>query len=242
VPTPTIGLHLVLYATFVASLAAAALRHRRAAADQALTGALAFAGVFGLGAGSYYMGGSNPSQLIGVFSAWGLSVALLALLALRALAARQADPTARPPVFALVAALLMLGLLATALSQFPAPWTQLRRIDARAASQPYDRTAASAFVQKTARRGERVVVLEELGPLIAHRAGVENVSPYSEVWAVWSREQLEEIIAALRRARGSRFYLGRAGTVPGIPAALAAAGFVRAAQDGPSQLTEWRSR
>ncbi len=240
VPTPTIGLHLVVYATFVATLTVAALRHRHGAADRALTGALAFAGVFGLGAGSYYMGGSNPSQLIGVFSAWALAAALLALLAVRALAAWRLGRAARPPVFAAAAALLLAGVLATAVTEFPAPWTQLRRIDARAAQQPYDRSAASAFVRRTARPGEPVVVLEGLGPLIAHDAGVENVSPYSEVWAVWSEEQLAEIVDALRRAHGTRFYLGRAGTAPGIPVSLTRAGFARVAYDPPSELTEWR--
>ncbi len=240
VPTPTIGLHLVVYATFVATLTLAALRHRRGAADRALTGALAFAGVFGLGAGSYYMGGSNPSQLIGVFSAWALAAALLALVAVRALADWRLERAGRPPAFATAAALLLAGVLATAVTQFPAPWTQLRRIDARAGQQPYDRTAASAFVRRTARPGEPVVVLEGLGPLIAHEAGVENVSPYSEVWAVWSEEQLTEIVDALRRAHGTRFYLGRAGTAPGIPASLTRAGFARVAYDPPSELTEWR--
>ncbi len=240
VATPTIGLHLVMYASFVAALTLAALRHRREAPDRALTAALAFAGVFGLGAGSYYMGGSNPSQLIGVFSAWALAVTLLGLVALRALAARRDDAQARAPAFAIAAALVMAGLLATAVTQFPAPWTQVRRIAARSAQQPYDRAAASAFVRRTAGRGERVVVLEGLGPLVARQAGVVNVSPYSEVWAVWSREQLAEIVAALRRVHGTRFYLGRAGASPEIPAALAADGFRAVASDAPSQLTEWR--
>ncbi|HEU0317632.1 MAG TPA: hypothetical protein VFR49_09910, partial [Solirubrobacteraceae bacterium] len=210
------------------------------AADRALTGALAFAGVFGLGAGSYYMGGSNPSQLIGVFSAWALAVTLLALVAVRGLADWRVGRAARPPVFATAAGLLLAGVLATALTQFPAPWTELRRIAGRATQQPYDRTAASAFVRRTARPGEPVVVLEALGPLIAREAGVENVSPYSEVWAVWSEEQLTEIVDALHRAQGTRFYLGRAGAAPGIPVSLARAGFARVAYDPPSELTEWR--
>jgi hypothetical protein len=234
VSTPTIGLHLVMYATFVALLVIAALRHRRDDPDRALTGALAFAGVFGLGAGSYYMGGSNASQLIGVFSAWALGAGLLALVAVRALAARAR------PTFAIAAALVTFGLMATALVQTPAPWTQARRIAARTPSNPYDRTAAAAFVRRTAAPGERVVVLEGLGQLVAVKAGVENVSPYSEIWTIWSHEQLDEIVAALRRARGTRFYLGRAGTDPGIPVALAAAGFKRIAYDAPSELTEWR--
>jgi hypothetical protein len=240
VPTPTVGLHLVVYATFAANLVIAGRRHRRRADDRALTGALAFAGVFGLGAGSYYMGGSNPSQLIGVFSAWALAAALLALLALRALAARRLDPGRRTPIFAVAAALVMFGLLASAVREFPAPWTQLRRIAARSPAAPYDRTAAIAFVRRTAAPGEKVVVLEGLGPVVARGAGVDNVSPYSEVWAIWSREQLAEIVGALRRAHGTRFYLGRAGADPAIPAALAAAGFRREAVNAPSELTEWR--
>jgi hypothetical protein len=240
VATPTIGLHLVMYATFAGTLTMAAVRHRRDAPDRALTGALAFAGVFGLGAGSYYMGGSNPSQLIGVFSAWALAASLLALLGLRAIAARRLDPAGRTPVFGVAAVLVMFGLMATALTQIPGPWTQVERIGARSKAQPYDRTAASAFVRQTAGPGERVVVLEGLGPLIANEAGVVNVSPYSEVWAVWSHEQLAEIVGALRRARGTRFYLGRAGADPGIAVALGAAGFAKVAYDPSSELTEFR--
>lgn len=235
VSTPTLGLHLVIYATFAGALVVAALRHRRVADDRSLTGALAFAGVFGLGAGSYYMGGSNPSQLLGVFSAWALAVALLALVAARALT--------RPgvPRFAAGAALVLFGLQATALTQFPAPWTQVRRITAGpAATQPYDRTAAAAYVRRTAAPGEHVVVLEGLGQLVALRAGVENVSPYSEIWAVWSHEQVAEIVGALRRAGGTRFYLGRAGADPGIGVALAADGFKRVGSDAASELTLWR--
>jgi hypothetical protein len=240
VSTPTVGLHLVMYATFAATMTLAGVRHRREAPDRAVTGALAFAGVFGLGAGSYYMGGSNPSQLIGVFSAWALGASLLAVLGVRAIAARRLDPTVRTPVFGVAAGLVMFGLMATGLTQIPAPWTQVERIGTRSKAQPYDRTAATAFVRRTAGPGERVVVLEGLGPVIANRAGVVNVSPYSEVWAVWSREQLAEIVGALRRAHGTRFYLGRAGADPGIAAALGAAGFARVAYDAPSELTEFR--
>jgi hypothetical protein len=158
----------------------------------------------------------------------------------RAIAARRLDPTVRTPVFGVAAGLVMFGLMATGLTQIPAPWTQVERIGTRSKAQPYDRTAATAFVRRTAGPGERVVVLEGLGPVIANRAGVVNVSPYSEVWAVWSREQLAEIVGALRRAHGTRFYLGRAGADPGIAAALGAAGFARVAYDAPSELTEFR--
>ena len=79
-PMPTLGLHLVLYVTFAAALVLATVRRGigRPHDRSALTGALAWAGVFGLGAGAYFVGRSHPHVLIDLFSAWSLALTLLA--------------------------------------------------------------------------------------------------------------------------------------------------------------------
>ena len=76
-PMPTLGLHMALYLTFVAAPLLAAVRHVQGRDDRALTAMLAFAGVFGLVAGSYFAGRSLPWQLILVFPIWGFAVAVL---------------------------------------------------------------------------------------------------------------------------------------------------------------------
>jgi hypothetical protein len=210
-------------------------------------GLLAYSGVFGLGAGAYYMGRSHPNVQIAIFSAWALSIVLLALLALRSAGAPRAGHI---PTFAAAAALLLLGLITTAVVQFPAPWQQLRRIEADAPSHPAGRDAAVAFVKRTSRPGEPVVVLDGLSFLVAHNAHVVDVTPYGEGATVVTYRQLDEILGALRRARGTRLYIAAylygphdsARVYPEVAATLSQRGFAPIAYDPASRLTEWQAR
>ncbi len=77
VPMPTLGLHWALYFTYAAALLTAAVRYVRAEADRALTGMLAFAGIFGILSGFYFAGRSLPWQLMLLFPVWGFALALL---------------------------------------------------------------------------------------------------------------------------------------------------------------------
>ena len=54
-----LGVHLLIYLTYVAAIVAATVRMRRGARNRVLTGMLAWAGVFGLGAGFYWVGRST---------------------------------------------------------------------------------------------------------------------------------------------------------------------------------------
>ena len=239
-PTPVAGLHLIVYMTFAGAVLVSAVRYRRDAGDRAYTGALAYSGVFGLGAGGYYMGRTTPGALVALFSIWALSVVLLALLSLRTVAAWRDRPGAGAPSLLLLAGtLLSLGLTTTAVAQFPAPWTQLRRI---AASSPppaqYNVSAAVAFVRRTAAPGEHIVLLAPLGHLIAADAGVENVSPYSHPEGVVTYQQLDELLKALHDASGTRFYVGSS-VFPEITRTLTSKGFSPTV-DVASGVTEWR--
>jgi hypothetical protein len=246
-PTPILGLYLIVYVTFAATLVVAALRARRHADNRVLTGGLAFAGTFGLGAGSYYASRSHPNVLVALFSIWGLCVVLLTPLALRA--AKRSRRRWLPATEA-VGTLLLLGLMCTRITEFPAPWTQLNRIGSRAPTMPMNRGAAITFVRRTSKPGEHVVVLDGLGFLTARAGGVVDVTPYSEPAVVVTYSQVNDIVAALRSDGGSKLYLGPytdepvnyTRTYPEIAATLRHDGFVPVAYDSTSQLTEWMPR
>jgi hypothetical protein len=236
-PTPVGGLYLIIDMTFAAAILVAGLRFRSGTADSAYTAALVYSGIFGLGAGNYYMGRTHPGGLVVLFSIWSLSVVLLALLALRALIAQRGDFRV-PSLLLLAGALVSLGLASTAVAQFPAPWTQLRRIAASAPlPPPYDVSSAVSFLRRTAAHGEPIVLLAPLGHLIAFDAGVENVSPYSSQEDIVTYQQLQEELRALQKAGGKRFYT--VPTYPEIGHTLTSDGFTPLA-DPSSGITEWR--
>ncbi|HXE45871.1 MAG TPA: hypothetical protein VN635_11820, partial [Conexibacter sp.] len=119
-----LGLHLVLYATFAGAIALATVRALERAPNRALTGMLAWSGVFGLGSAAYFMGRTHPELLIALFPTWALALALLTVDVL-ARARRHAD--ARPGLGTLFA-LAGMALTVCSIAQVPWPWTQLQRI------------------------------------------------------------------------------------------------------------------
>ncbi len=124
--------------TFGASVLVAALRYRDRATDNTFTAALFYSGILGFGAGNYYMGRTHPAGLVVLFSIWALCVALLALLALRALAANRVS-TRLSSLVLVGGVLISLGVASTSIAQFPMPWTELRRIAASSPlPAPYD--------------------------------------------------------------------------------------------------------
>jgi hypothetical protein len=243
-PTPIDGFQLIIFLTFAVALVVAALRFRRGAEDRTLTGALAYSGVFGLGAGAYYMGRSHPIVLIAMFSAWALSGALLSLLVLREIAAASRSSRGLRSIrlwtllrsVALVAATL--GLCATAVAQVPAPWTQWKRIRTSAPPPaPFALASPEAIVRASTKPGAAVAILAPLGHQIARDVGVKNVSPYSGAGDILSYEQIDEELDALREHHGTRFFLGEYTTIE-VHTVLRAHGFRPAAGAGTS-FTEW---
>jgi hypothetical protein len=235
--TPTGGLYLIVDLTFATAFLVAAIRARDGAGDRAYTGVLAYCGVFGLGASNYYMGRTTPGSLVVLFSIWALCVLLLALLSLRAIAAWHGRLPA-PVLLLFVSATVSLGLVTTALTQFPAPWTQLHRIETSAPSPPpYNVAASVSFLRGTARRGEPIVLLAPLGHVIALDADVENVSPYSNQEGVVTYQQLDEELAALHEAGGTKFYLAD-NSFPEIAQGLSSNGF--SPTHSASGITEWQ--
>jgi hypothetical protein len=224
-PMPTLGFHTVIYLTFVAAIVVATVRAVAGESDRLLTGMLAFSGIFGLGAGAYFVGRSHPEVLVASFGAWALAVALLLVAALR----RYATQRSRWPAPALAACAVAFCVCAVSLAQTPGPWEQLRRLD-RTGARILHAPAGQQLVAATAHRGERVALLFLLGHWIGANLGVTDVTPYTGGISMPARQQLTDTIRALRDEGGSKLYLDS--TVhPEMGEALGAAGFVLTRRD-----------
>jgi hypothetical protein len=225
-PMPRLGLHLVLYVTFVAALAVAVARAVAREHDAPLTGALAWAGVFGLGTGAYFAGRSHPHVLIDLFSAWSLAVALLVIVAARAIVRR---PSRRPTVVELVV-LAGFGLAVCSLAQTPMPWSQLERLREAPPAFPGAEALPASLRQETAmlvHKGEPVAVLIREGHRIAEDVGIRDVAPYANIEAMVTVEQWVEMALALRRSGGRRLLVQRGSLHSEQAGWLSQIGFVR---------------
>jgi hypothetical protein len=270
-PMPNLGLHLLIYLTFVAcvtvALVTGATHDPSRPTDAVMRGALAYAGVLGLGGFAYWVGRSDPLALVGVFPTWGLAAALLAWWTLRAVAARphlDGLAAARVAVPAMVV-LTVVGLMALSARQFPAPWSEVRRIGAsdaarvdgtsnsywsivpRAEGGPtepcplgppsLDHEAAVRFVAAHTHRGERVAIVASLGHDIARKTGVVNVSPYSHPDSIVFYEMIDFLVDAADQGDAHTLILGTA--YPEIPTELRRRGFTPGDHDPVSGLTVW---
>jgi hypothetical protein len=255
-PMPALGFHLVLYATFAAALVVASVRAvvaaargaggdrvaagGRSATDRTLTAMLAWAGVFGLGASSYFAGRSHPEVLISLFSAWTLALVLLGIVVVRAIGAAEG----RRPTVAQVAVLAGLGLAVCSLAQTPTPWSQIDRIaTAGPPNSPIQRWDARAFVAEAqAAPGERVLILIPMGHRIGYELDLVNVAPYVSMISMPAVEQLDESLAALRAEGGTRVFAFLGQTLPEQQQAIEEAGFQRVrANDDYAEYQDERS-
>jgi hypothetical protein len=239
-PMPTLGLHLALYATFAAALVVATVRAVGGAARSAgggdvatgggppegrsLTAMLAWSGVFGLGASSYFAGRSHPEVLISLFSAWTLALTLLGIVVIGSLSRMR-----RWPTVAEAAVVYGLALAACSLAQTPTPWSQVDRIaTAGPPNSPIQRFDARRFVAEAhARAGERVLILIPMGHRIAYELGLVNVAPYVSMISMPAIEQLGESIDALRAEGGVRVFAYLGQVLPESQRAIEEAGFRR---------------
>jgi hypothetical protein len=214
-----LGVHLILYATYVAAIGVATVRAIERAPNRALTGMLAWCGVFGLASASYFMGRTHPELLIALFPTWALTLALLTVEVVGRLG-RRAD--ARPGLgTALV--LVAAALTVPSLAQSPLPWTQLERIAQDTPSVPLIEGEAplpvysGAFLPDPSTRdffaprpGAKVAILLTTGHQIADAFGVENVSRYTGYYSMPNRERLLTVVEDLRAEGGSTVFLPQA--------------------------------
>jgi hypothetical protein len=221
-PMPRYGFHLVMYATFTAAIAVAVIRALRPARQRALTGMLAWSGVFGLLAGSYYVGRSDPFKLGSLFSPWAFCLAFLVIVVTRSLAAREW----RRPRVAEVAVLVGFGLTLAFVVQVPAPWTEIARLGRPSATPLWRQPAETRFVAAHTRPDEHVAILTPLGHRIAYDVGIVNVSPYSFLEVTVTYEQLQTLIETMRAEHASKLFLPAPIVPDAYRAALIEAGFV----------------
>lgn len=234
-PMPAFGLHLAIYVTFAAAIVVATVRTvGDAAADRSLTGVLVWAGVFGLGASSYFAGRSHPEVLINLFSAWAFALVLLAIVAVRALLARPG----RRPTVAEVAVLAGFAIAVCSLAQTPLPTGQLDRLGERTSEPPFRQGATQAFVAPAVRPGERVVILAPMGHRVADDLGLVNVAPYVSFLSMPAQRQLTETLDALRASGGDKLFVFLGQALPDQQAAIEQAGFRRVRAD--DEYAEYR--
>ena len=253
-PIPgVLGVHLLIYLTYVAAILVATVRAVREDENRVLTGMLAWAGVFGLGAGAYYAGRSHPVALIYEFSAWALALALLTPVAFAALRARRPLDTAIGAVLVLFG----FGVMTCSLAQTPLPWQQLARLQAPFVPTEVELDAnplaaspnpsVRRFVQSLAdgprrfvvRRGAPVALLLANGHRIADAYGLVDVTPYTGIDSLQTAERFRETVDALRRAGGNTIILPDP-IDPLILPVLARMGFEEVTQTGlrPSRFNQ----
>jgi hypothetical protein len=219
IPMRPFGFHLVMYATFAAAIATGAVRAGRGDA-RPLTGALVWSGVFGLGAGSYFVGRSHPDVLINLFSTWALALVLL-LVALVEVASRSPGWRLSP---ANVALMFGVGLSVCSIAQMPTPWSQLDRLAQPAPSPTAARIERERTIAEATRPGEHVALLAMEGHRMAEAVGIVDVTPYADANLLTQR-QLKETISALRATGGTRIVADQNVLEPTEAAAIVAAGF-----------------
>ncbi len=219
---PLLGLGMAIFATFVAAIGAATLRVLRGDDDVALTGLLAWSGIFGLGAGAYYVGRSHPEVLVALFAAWALALMPLTLLALRRLAQRPPWHAAVPEL-ACVAAF---ALMACSLAQTPTPWSEAERLGRSGPPAVYS-LPEKPFVAANTSAGEPVALLTVLGHQIGAELDVVDVTPITGIDSLVSPRQLVDVVDMLRAEGGSKLFLDEPRAPPEVIGALTRLGFTR---------------
>jgi hypothetical protein len=222
-PVPgLVGMHMVIYLTYVATIAVATVRALRGERDRLLTGMLAWTGIFGLGSAVYYIGRSHPVALKSLFSVWALALALLTVVVVRQLAAH---PRRRVSVAA-VAVLFGFGIAACSVAQVPAPWTQLERFSKpytpneesdngprplEASKDPRTRRFVATLADGPKRfvyqRGAPVAILLRTGHRVAEEYGVRNISPYTGMESTVTDQRVERVLEILRLEGGNTVIL-----------------------------------
>jgi len=219
-PTPTLGMHVVIYLTYIGAIGTATVRAITREHGSLLTGLLSWSGVYGLGIGVYYMGRSTPEAVVMMFSAWTFALALLTILAIQQIARHPK----RRVTIAHCAVFFGMGVAACSLAQTPAPWSQITRLQARAA--PID-VASPALRQLLIAHGggKPEAIMSVLGHRVAYESGITDISPFAGMISIFTIQQFDETICALRAAGGNLLVLPLANTFEGFYVAARQAGF-----------------
>ncbi|HEX4806719.1 MAG TPA: hypothetical protein VFU94_12540 [Conexibacter sp.] len=202
-PLPVDGFHLVIYATFVAAVALAAVRLVRREADVLLTAMIAWSGVFGLLAGGYLVGRPDAAKLYAMLGAWSFALLLLTVACVRALAA---SGWRRPTVPQLLV-LFGFALTICSVSRLSPPQRQLARLTNPPLPPPVYEATMRSFLQERTISGEKVIVLVPMAHRITYEIGLRNVAPFPFMNAIVTRGQMRALVRTARRERVQQIFV-----------------------------------
>ena len=250
IPMPTLGLQWALYFTYAAALVMAAVRYVRDEENRTLTVMLAFSGIFGLATGGYFVGRSSQFQLMLLFPAWALSLALVAWTAAHSLRHSASDrERLKRILLPACAALVGFGLMVSAIARVSPPWRQIDRL-ADGGVAVNDQLAAQRYVEANTHPGEHVLIIgTTLDHRVADRAGVVNVSPVNGITGLIVPDEANRAIDQLEEAGGTQVFesvsdaTGSAGLVFRIPefaTILRERGYRLVEEDPSTHLRLWR--
>jgi hypothetical protein len=246
-PMSSLGLHWALYATYSAVLVIAAVRYVRREPDRVLTGMLAFSGVFGLVTGMYFVGRSLQIQLILLFPAWGLALALAAWTAITSLRAADSDRVRlRRLLIPACAALIGFGVMVAAIARLPQPQQQIDRL--RDGGRAPDLEPVERLVESRTTPGEHVLLIGTAPEhLIADRSHVVNVSPLNGVTSLISPADADRSINQLEDEGGNLVFERVSAPpptgffrIPEFAEILRQRGYVLIAEDPSLHIRVWR--
>jgi hypothetical protein len=219
-PTPTLGVHVVIYLTYAAAIGTATVRAVRRDPGRLLTGLLVWSGIFGLGVGAYYMSRTNPEALVMMFSAWTLALVFLTIAVIQELV----RGSRRRLTIADCVVVFGMSVAACSLAQMPVPWAQIKRLEARGApvgvASPALRRTLVAYGG-----GKPEAILGGIPDRVAYEAGIVDVSPYIGMVSIFTVQQFDETLCALHAAGGQLLVLPIAGATKAFWVAAEHAGF-----------------
>jgi hypothetical protein len=247
-PMPAVGLHWALYATYAATLLIAAVRYLHDKPDRTLTGMLAFSGIFGLTTGMYFVGRSSQYQLMLLFPAWGLALALVAWTAAGSLRSARASGTGmRRLLLPGCAALIGFGVMLSAIDRIPLPNRQIDRLEA--GGPIHDTRPSERFIESRTRPGEHVLMIGTgTDHLLAEKIGVVNVSPLNGVSSLISPAEADRSLNQLQDEGGNLVFEAVSGRpvggfsfgVPELATILRERGYRLVDEDPSLYLRVWR--
>jgi hypothetical protein len=248
-PMSSLGMHWLLYATYVAALLMAAVRYVRNDPDRVLTAMLGFSSIFGLVTGMYFVGRSSQYQLMLIFPAWGFALALVAWSAARALRSVAGDRTRlRRLLIPACLALAGFGVMVAAIDRLPPPQRQIERLHAGGTAQ--DLGPAERLIEAHAQPGEHVLMIGVGGPehLVADRAGVVNVSPLNGTTSLISPAEANRSLDQLEDEGGTLVFDGVSGLpsggfvfgIPEFATILRERGYTLIGEDDRLHIRIWR--
>lgn len=207
-PMPNFGLQHLVYLTLMAALVAGFAQNAKVYTmllqpERQLSGLLIFSGIYGLGAGMYYVGRSHPWTLIAIYPLAGFALMLLCWASFHCMKRTKATIITQPFTFAghIVSGLLLgLGYFSALISwsDIPSPATQLARLNkVGIVFNEAQGNLVSALKSNTA-LGEAVIITYPYSHLLALNAGVQNLLPYSQNGSIILKSQIDKIIYTIK--------------------------------------------